>query len=248
MYRSRAASTGWPPVVCRARDRSRAPDQALPPRDRGRRPQLQHPARTDHRLPRPERRGQDDDPARFAGARAAHQRTSDGRRTPLSRARRPAADRRLGARGLELPPGAQRPQSPARARDGGRDLPFAGGRCARRGGAFRSGQATGGRLLAGDAPAAERGCRAARRARAARAGRARQRARPRGDSVAEELPPLLCGGRRNRVRVEPCARRDLAACRRGLDHPPRQARGAAAGRGADRPRGRRHAGAFAAGG
>ena len=174
----------------RGAHRGPRPHQALRQLHRRRRPELRRRARPDHRLPRAQRRRQDDDPADAA---------RPGRARP--RARRPSAAQRyadiphplsrrgLGARGDELPPrphaaattcASWRPPAGVPARAGRRD--------ARAGRHPGRGAQAGRWLLDGHAPAPRPGRRAARRPAGAHPRRAGQRPRPRGHPLAARLP------------------------------------------------------------
>ena len=167
-----------------------APDQAVREAHGGRGPLLHARAGDDHRLPRPERRRQDDDAADAARPGHADERaarSSSTGRTPTSTG--PVDARRRGARGDRFPPGPLGPQPSADPRhappvspDSRADEVAAPRRA--RGGRRAPGQG----LLARHAPAARARRGAARRARAARPRRARERPRPRGRSLAARLP------------------------------------------------------------
>ena len=166
-------------------------DKAVRTHRRGRRSLVLARAGHDHRLPRPERRRQDDDAADAPGAGRADERPCARLRPTLRGARAARASDRGGVGSDRLPPGPLRPRPPAHARRGSRPatLPRRGrspaGRA--RAGCWPSRQG----LLARHASAAGAGRRAARRPRALDPRRARQRARPGRRPLAPRLPARL---------------------------------------------------------
>ena len=127
-------------------------DQALRLVHRRRPPRLRRRARPDHRVPRPQRRRQDDDAAHAARPRTGVRGHGDHRRPALRRHPRPADGRRGRARGDDFHPGRTgrnhlRVQAPPPASRPARRRGARAGRHPR-----RRAQA-GGRLLDGHAPA-----------------------------------------------------------------------------------------------
>ena len=141
-----------------------------------------------HRLSRPERRRQDHHTPDAAGSRAPRRRRRTHRRRALRAAAPPAADRRGCARGLQLPPGAQRREPSEGVRAGGVSSRLARGRGAGPGGTGGCRGPAHRRILPRHAPAPGTRLRAARRPRRARARRAFERSRPRGHQVDARVP------------------------------------------------------------
>ena len=226
-------------------DRRRRSDQGLRRRGaRGRPAQFHGRSRHGDRVPRPERRRQDDHAASPARARPPHVRHRDDRRAALP-PDPPAADR--GGRGagvLELPPGPDRAEPPADPVHRRRPADVTGRRGAppRRVGRRRAPQ--GAHLLARHAATARPGRGAARRPTGARARRAGQRPGPGGHPLAAER--ATCPGRRrpHGPGVQPSAERGRGDRRPRRDPqpwPPGHRRPDRRPRGRNRPCRRPHA-------
>ncbi len=193
-------------------------DQAVRFLHRRRPPRLRGRAGTDHRVPRPERQRQDDDPAHAARSRACHGRHGDHRRPPLRRDPQPAHRRRVRPRGDELPPGTHRTQPPARPGRCGRRAGLARRRAARARRHPRGRTPAGGRLLDGHAPAAGPRRRPPRRPSRHHPRRAGQRPRPRGHPLAARLPAPPRRRGPDPAHLQPHALRGRADGRRRRHH------------------------------
>ena len=225
----------------RVADRSARARQALR-RHRRRRPRRpDRRARRRVRLPRPERRGQDDVAAHAArahpphrGSRTALRSRSDDRRRASTRRRR-----RLRRRAAVLPVPLRPAQPPPARRSRRRRARDAHRRGARRRRAARPRGRPGRRLLARHAPAARDRGGAAASAEAAAARRARDRPRPGGHAGHARADQAARRGGHHDPPLEPHPRRGGGALQsrrdrpQGVDH----LRGAA--RRAARERGRR---------
>ena len=193
---------------------------------RRRRRELRGPAREGDRVPRPQRRRQDDDDADHGRALHAqqwpgHHRRAPVRRHPQPRPARRGPPRRLGpARRAHGPGGAHR-----RRRDDGA-APVPGGGDAGPGLAERvGGEAPPGRLLPGHAPAPGHCPGPAGRPRGADPRRAGQRPGPGGHPLDAQPAQGLRRSRRGGAALESPVARGPAGRRRHRDDRPGQDRG-----------------------